>query len=120
MADVSMGPATVNIAGIRAGDKNLFTMTIKENGQPLNLDNMDIQAQVRSKPSDVNPSLEAVIEIIDEANGKISIQFPGSEVMTLLGQNPTWAGVWDLQLLAPDGATTICQGTFAAVMDITR
>lgn len=120
MADVSFNPATVNIAGVRAGDRNLFTMTIKENGSAVNLNGMDVQAQVRAKATDVNPSLEAEIVIVNEATGQISIQFPGDEVTALLAGSPTWAGVWDLQLIAPNGVTTICQGNFAAVLDITR
>lgn len=117
-----LGPACVNITGIRGGDQNLITATITMAGVPLNLTGMTITAQARKKAEYPDPpALEAVIDVVDAATGSITMRWPGADVTTLLGGKGKWTGVWDMQITnGVDDPTTIVAGTFEAVMDVTR
>jgi len=119
---VPLGPACVNITGIRAGDRNEMTFTVMSKGAPVDLTGMTVTAQARKKATDPDPAaLEAVVDITDPVNGTGTLRWPGDDVRTLLGSSAKWTGVWDLQV--GDGVsdpTTIAAGSFDAVSDVTR
>jgi FlaG/FlaF family flagellin (archaellin) len=118
---VPLGPARVNITGVRAGDRNLMTITLHSKGDPLNLTDLDVTAQARRKSTDQTPVLSAVVEPIDATLGQVSLRWPGDDVTDLLAGKATWSGVWDLQVgSAGADPTTVCAGSFLAEMDVTR
>ena len=115
-----LGPASVDITGVRAGDKNLMTITLSTGGVPMDLTDMQITAQARLTPLDAN-SITAVIEVSDPTKGTIAIRWPGDEVAAIMVDKPTWEGVWDLQVgESGEDPVTVAAGTFSAVMDVTR
>lgn len=120
MASLKLDPASLDISGIRAGDKNLIEMTLTQNGEPLDLTGMTIEAQARRMANDPD-ALTAVIEVLDAAAGKLSMRWPGEDVRTMIGEDVSWSGFWDLQT-STDGndPVTIVAGKFSATMDITR
>lgn len=116
-----MGPACVNITGIRGGDRNLITGTVTSKGEPVDLTGMTLAAQARKQATDATAALTAVIEITDPLEGAFTMRWPGAAVTTLLNGKKNWTGVWDLQVTEPDfDPLTIAAGTFAAEMDVTR
>jgi hypothetical protein len=118
---VQLGPATVNLKGVRARDKNLISITISHDGVPVDLTGQMAQAQARKKATDALPALTAVVDIVDPAAGKMTLAWPGDDVAALLGTSAGWVGVWDLEIGWPTGEVqTILAGTFEAVMDVTR
>lgn len=118
---VPLGPAAVDLIGIRAGDRNLISMTIHSKGTPLDLTGKTITAQARATPTS-STALDSVVTIVDAAAGQLTIGWPGSAVETLLAGDATFKGVWDIQLSTPgeDDAVTLAAGKFTAVMDVTR
>lgn len=117
---VPLGPACVNLDGVRAGDRNLITVTLTSKGTPVNLTGYTVTAQARKKSTDLT-ALSAVIAVDDAVAGKISIRWPGDLVTTLLDGKATWNGVWDLQIdTAGSDPLTVAAGTFGAVMDVAR
>jgi hypothetical protein len=118
---VPLDPATVNITGVRAGDRNAFTVTITADGDPVNLTGSTLTAQARKLANDPDPAaLTATVTVTDAANGTAEIVWPGAAVTTMLGASASWTGVWDLQRTTAAGSTTVCAGAFTAVMDVTR
>jgi hypothetical protein len=117
---VSLGPAAVDLTGIRAGDQNILSMTIHSKGTPLNLTGKTITAQARSTPL-ATTAIDAVITVVDAVGGQITIAWPGVTVATMLAGQAKWSGVWDIQMSAPgQDAVTLAAGKFGAVMDVTR
>lgn len=120
MSVVTLGPAAVDIVGIRAGDQNLIEMSLTTNGAPMNITGMEVQAQARLTPTSAE-ALTAIITITDAARGVIEVRWPGADVTTLLGTKTSWTGVWDMQIGNPgNDPTTIAAGKFTATMDVTR
>jgi hypothetical protein len=121
MVAISLAPAVVDVSGIRAGDRNLFQITLRQSGQPLNLTGYAITAQARTGPTDTEV-LDAVCTITSPTAGKVDVRWPGEAVRDWIGTGTTQSGVWDLQL--DDGSTgdpwTVISGTFAAELDVTR
>lgn len=119
---VPLGPACVDITGVRAGDQNEFTMHLHRGGVPLDLTGLTFTAQARKKSTDPDPpALTAVVTVTDALNGDLTVAWPGEDVRALLNGKATWTGVWDLQ--ADDGTndpTTLAAGNLAAQMDVTR
>jgi hypothetical protein len=111
----------VNITGVRAGDKNQFTLTITKDNAPVALTGV-VTAQARKLPTDPDPAaITAVVDVLDAPGGRVSVRWPGAEVSAALAGAPTWAGVWDLQVKSgTDDPVTLVAGTFGAVMDVTR
>jgi hypothetical protein len=117
---VPLGPACVDLTGVRAGDRNLVTATITSKGAPVNLTGYTVSAQARKKSVDT-AALAAVVTVDNAALGQISIRWPGDAVTTLLDGKATWNGVWDLQIdQAGSDPLTVAAGKFSAVMDVTR
>lgn len=117
---VPLGPACVDITGVRAGDQNLITMTLTNNGAPMDLTGLILAAQARATPLDPE-ALDAVIVVTDALAGEIALRWPGDEVTTMLAGQTSWKGVWDLQVGdVGNDPVTVAAGKFSAVMDITR
>ena len=117
---IPLGPACVNLDGIRAGDRNLVTITLTNAGTPMDLTGLEVTAQARKSPTD-GVSIDAVIEVTDPTAGVLTMRWPGEDVTTLMGGKPTFKGVWDLQVGSPpDDPVTVVAGAFLAVMDVTR
>lgn len=121
MAAINLGPAVVDVSGIRAGDRNLFQLTIRQGGQPVNLTGYTITAQARVTTGDT-AHLDAVCAITNAVAGTVDVSWPGTDVLTWLGAKPIQKGVWDLQLDDGTGADpwTVISGSFAAELDVTR
>jgi hypothetical protein len=120
MVEISLAPAVVDVAGIRAGDRNLFQITIKQAGKAVNLTGYTITAQARTSPPDI-VHLDAICTITDPLTGRVDVRWPGEEVRTWIGAGVVQKGVWDLQL--DDGSMdpwTVIAGSFAAELDVTR
>jgi hypothetical protein len=118
---VPLGPAQVNLVGVRAGDRNLLTVTIRDKDLPVDLTGMVVSAQARKRTTDSDMALTANCTIVNAAAGQVEIRWPGADVRTLLADKPTWSGVWDLQMQSPPAdPVTVCEGTFDAEMDVTR
>lgn len=119
---VPLGPACVDLTGIRAGDRNEFTLTLHTNGTPLNLTGMTVTASARKTATDPDPAaITAVVVVTDAAAGKATIRWPGDEVRTALAGLLTWKGVWDLQVGSAGGdPQTLVAGKMTAEMDVTR
>lgn len=120
---INLGPAVVDVAGIRAGDRNLFQLTIRSGGAPIDLTDYVITAQARTTAADPD-ALDADVEITDAVNGKCDVRWPGDAVRTWIGAGTTQKGVWDLQLVntGDPGSDpwTVIAGSFAAELDVTR
>jgi hypothetical protein len=117
---VPLGPATVDLTGIRAGDQNQISCTVTTGGVPLDLTGKEVTAQARLTPTDAS-ALDAVIEITRPTLGEFNLRWPGAAVAEMLAGKPKWQGVWDLQVSEPgQDALTLIAGKFAAVMDVTR
>jgi hypothetical protein len=117
---VPLGPAPLDITGVRAGDLNEFQLTIRAGGTPVPLGGLTLSATARFKATDVD-GVDAVIAVVDAPNGVIKIRWPGEDVRTWMADKLKVSGVWDLQM--DDGTTdpvTIVAGAFSADMDVTR
>ena len=120
MATVQLGPAQVDLLGVRAGDQNALTLTITSKGKPFNLTGKTITASARATVLDAQ-ALDAVVEIVNAAGGVCTVRWPGTAVTQILAGKDTWKGVWDLQVQATgEDAQTLVEGSFTAVMDVTR
>lgn len=120
MASVSLAPATVDITGVRAGDRNQFNLTLNQAGHGVDLTGMVITAQARVTAGAAD-SLDAVVETVDAEAGKVLVRWPGEDVRFWLGTKTTQKGVWDLQLQEGENDPwTVISGSFSAEMDVTR
>lgn len=126
MADVCvtvpLGPACMNVTGVRAGDRNEVEMILKQGGGPVNLTGQTVTSQVRKKASDPDPAaITAVITVLDATAGRIKVKWPGADVRTLVNGATKWQGVWDLQISGGgEEPLTLVAGTWAAEADVTR
>jgi len=118
---VPLGPACVDITGVRAGDRNEMAFTITSAGAPVDLTGQTLSAQARKKATDPSPAVTAIITVTDAVAGKGTMRWPGAEVRTSLGTADKWTGVWDLQAGDPaSDPVTLVAGKFSAVLDVTR
>lgn len=118
---VPLGPAVVNLTGIRAGDANLMTVTLTTKGEPYDLTGMTLTAQARKKVTDDAPAVTAAITVDpDPTIGKALLSWPGDQVRDSLAGKANWQGVWDLQVDDGTEVQTLMAGTFQAVLDVTR
>jgi hypothetical protein len=98
----------------------LVLVTLVADGAPVDLTGATLAAQARLSVT-TGVALTGVVAIVDAAAGQLSVRWPGDDVRTLLAGEPTWAGVWDLQMtVAPDEPVTILAGRLTAEMDVTR
>jgi len=121
MVSIDLSPAIVDVSGVLAGDRNLFQLTIRQSGHPVDLTDYTITAQARTT-SDAPVALDAVCTVTDAPMGRVDIRWPGAAVSTWLGTESVQKGVWDLQLDDDSGADpwTVVYGDFAAELDVTR
>lgn len=121
MVEINLAPADVDIKGVRAGDRNMFTMTVKTGGKGINLTGYTVTASARTKADDP-VDLDAVCTITDANKGIVEVRWPGAAVRTWLGSQLEQHGVWDLQLDDGSGGDpwTVAKGTFHAETDITH
>lgn len=121
-ANGDLGPAVLNLTGIRANDKNEMILNLTEDGLPVDLSGMTIEAQARADITDFGEApIIAEIEILDVLGGKLSVCWPGDQVAEVLGNDPSWKGVWDIQqTTGTDRPVTLIAGTFVATQDVTR
>jgi hypothetical protein len=119
---VPLGPARADLMGVRAGDRNLVTVTLHRGDDPVDLTGITVTAQARKEATDQGPpALEAEVTITDAEAGEFELRWPGEDVRTMLAGAAYWLGVWDLQL-DPGGEPpyTVLEGAFEAVQDVTR
>ena len=121
MAAIDVGPPKVDLLRIRAGDRNLFKMKLVQNGSPIDLTDLTIEAQVRSVPLAETIALSASITVTDAAEGEFEMRWLGEDVRTLLANKSGWTGVWDLEI-SSDGLDiqTLMAGIFTIEPDVTR
>lgn len=121
-SSINLAPATLDIAGIRAGDRNLIQMTLLSAGVPTDLTGLTLTAQARAVATDSVASLTAEIVITDATGGIFTMQWDGDDVRTLLDAtaSASWKGVWDLQLGTEPDAVTVVAGAFSVDLDVTR
>lgn len=118
---VPLGPAVVNLTGVRAGDRNSFTVSLTDGNDPIDLTGMDVTAQARLVATDELAAMNAVCELVDGSAGIISVAWPGEAVRILLAGAAEWVGVWDLQVRSGVAdPETVAAGSLQAVMDVTR
>lgn len=120
---IPMGPACVNITGIRAGDRNLITGHISESpGVDYDLTGLTLTAMARKVATDASPAVTATVTVVgDPEDGNFTIRWPGSQVRTTLGTSKKWKGVWDLQASnGVDDPSTLMSGSIEFEMDVTR
>ena len=120
MTVVALGPAVVDLTGIRAGDQNMLSMTVTVGGVPYDLTDKVVTAQARKTANDP-VALDAVVAVTAPTAGQFTLRWPGDAVSVLLGSATTWKGVWDVQVQAAgQDALTLLAGKFTAVLDVTR
>jgi hypothetical protein len=120
MVAVPLGPAQVDITGIRAGDLNEFQVNIQQGGKAMNITGAVFTASARVTKIDA-ASLDAVVTIVDGPTGVTMVRWPGDDVRTWLGTNVTQKGVWDMQMvIGTDDPITVCAGDFSAELDVTH
>jgi len=120
MAVVNLTPSRVDLQGVRAGDRNLVSWTIRSGGVPVDLTGKTVEAQARLT-ADNEAALSAVVEVLDEVNGTGTLRWPGDELRDLLAGETKFAGVWDMQVTTPgEDPVTVAAGVFLADMDVTR
>lgn len=118
---VDLGPASLDVSGVRAGDRNLLALTLTEGNRPVDLSGLELTAQVRVKSTDLDAALTAVVTVTDASKGQADLRFPGDDVRDLLAGKASWKGVWDLQLGNGSGdPVTLVAGKWSAEMDVTR
>lgn len=122
MAALQMGPAAVDLLGVRAGDRNAVTIELTSDGSPWDLTGAALSAHARSDSMDPTPSLEATVTPVDPAQGRFLLEWDGEAVRTLLGESATWEGLWDLQVVAQGQtlAETVAAGKLTCELDVTR
>lgn len=120
MAVVNLTPSRVDLQGVRAGDRNLITWTIRSGGVAVDLTDKTVEAQARLTADD-EAALSAVVVIVDAVNGTGTLRWPGDELRDLLAGETKFAGVWDMQIVtAGEDPLTVAAGVFLADMDVTR
>lgn len=120
MTTLPMGPADLDVDGVRAGDRNLINVRLSSGGAPLDITGATVTSQVRATPVDA-VALDAVVTVTNAAQGWLTVRWPGTAIRVLVAGQAKWVGVWDLQVQWPgDDPLTILAGKFTAVMDVTR
>ena len=121
MVALNMGPAVVDLSGVRAGDRNALHIAVTASGAPMDLTGQTVTAQAR-KSADDPASVDGVIENLVASAGTFTLRWPGDAIRALFTPpNVKWEGVWDLQTQATgEDPVTIIAGKFSAELDVTR
>jgi hypothetical protein len=121
MVALDIGPAVVDLSGVRAGDRNAVHVAITANGAPMDLTGQTVTAQAR-KAADDAVSVDGVIEDLVPTAGTFTLRWPGDDIRDLFVPPAVkWEGVWDLQTQAvAEDPVTIIAGKFSAELDVTR
>lgn len=120
---VNLGPAPIDLVGIRAGDRNLVAVTLKDAGAPVDITGMTVRASARLKITDDDAPAPVVadITITNASQGKFDMEWPGDQVRDFLGAKSALTGVWDLEVESPpEEPVTIAAGKFVCALDVTR
>ena len=88
---LALGPATLNITGVRAGDRNLFAVTLHDGVAPVDLTGLVLTAQARKLATDTEVAITADVVVTNAAAGQLTVAFPGGQVTTALAGAATWA-----------------------------
>lgn len=118
---ISYVPALLDLE-LYGGDGAVVNLQLTApDGTPLELTGQ-LDAQVRRRRADVDPTETWTVVIADPDNGAAALTLTGDQTsaLTQLGKR-TFKGVWDLQW-TPNGAqpVTLMQGKLTCVPDVTR
>ena len=105
-----------------AGDGPTFKLTVTDPaGVAIPLTGTMI-AQIRTAREAVDPpSAEFTIDLTNAATGIVELSLTGADTHSLITDDATFIGVWDLQWTpAGDEPTTICQGKVECVPDVSH
>ena len=107
---------TANLA-IYQGDDYAAVVAISNGGGTLDLTGYAAQAQIRTDYADQGGTVAAEIQITPDWPAlTLALDIPHDVTATLAGNY-----VWDLQIVAPDGAiTTILAGEVSVTQEVTR
>lgn len=119
MAAVVMGPARVDLSGIRAGDSNRMAVFVTRDGAPVDLTNATVTASARLTSDAPAVAIAAVVTVVDPGAGELLVEWPGAAVAAAI-VGTTFRGVWDLELDDGETVVTVVAGTFSAELDVTR
>jgi hypothetical protein len=118
-----MARTRINLS-LYAGDVNEQTLQVLRDGDPVDLTGATVTAQARRTPNDPVVALTAVVTMVEPAKGILTVAWDGNTVRALLGDDASWIGVWDLDVLpagSSDGSSvTVADGAVTANMDVTR
>lgn len=117
-----LGPACLDLKGIRANDRNLMYVNLTFDGDPVELEGTEVfAAQARPKAKDTVVWVDAEVTIVNAALGRLGVRWPGDEVAEALDIKDKIKGVWDLQQTntSPE-PVTIMGGKWEAEWDVTR
>lgn len=122
MATVCTGPDTWDWQCAYAGDDVRAAWRLLSDGDPWDLTGAALTAQAREAATTADPpALTATVTALDEPGGVVQVAWDGEAIRDLLGDAPSWTGVWDLQVVEAGGNTvTVMAGKFSARMDVTR
>jgi hypothetical protein len=122
MATLDLTPGGLDLK-VYSGDENRMVLQVLAGGVPMDLTGVEIAAQARSDRLPATAvGVDAVVVPVDAAMGLFALTWDGEVLRTLIGSEPSWVGVWDLQLLGlgkvlPESPLG---GTFTAMPDVTR
>lgn len=119
MPEVSTVPGVLDL-GVYAGDANVVSFEVVNDGDPVDLTGAVVTAQCRKTAADPVVGMSATVSVA--GIGLLSVGWDGEQVRALLAGEETWRGVWDLQILFPEAdlPVTPLAGRWTARMDVTR
>ena len=114
-----------------AGDGVTIKLTFLQDGQPLDMSNGEIKAQIRHSRLDLEspPAAFWAVEASESSGGIVILSLTGEETAALISDqvlNPHkyrygWKGSWDVQWHPTDlEPITLFQGTCFCDADVTR
>ena len=119
---VDIGPATLDITGVRAGDRNSVTVTLVDDYEPTDLTGATVTSQARPVPEEENTSITATVTVIDAKEGRVELKWSGEEVRDALNGARSLEWFWDLQVLFANETEPVTKiaGKIVFEMDVTR
>lgn len=121
MTAIITGPGTLDWE-LYAGDANRRTFQFLAGDDPWDITGAVIEAHARVTDLDPAPALIATCTIDTIGPGLATVEWDGEVIRTLLANEETWAGVWDLQITEAGQTlpTTLLRGKVTAVQDVTK